>query len=236
MNGMLKHLPSICIIFSITLSFSLFLPQATVSEYTIYTRMTEIVLPPELIYRENYPKWTFFEFEYTFEIINPSGRILYIYTSTTCLVFVTGNLSFENEQYFGQVRGGPSLCGDAFTNHTINPGITEGILTFTFSVNDTLEALPNGNYTVWIFLAEYEEQHNYHHFTSEIAVNGSDIQITHNGANTTFTFPEEEPNTDTNNEDNERQTFTISYSYTYLIVLLLVSSYLAFRKKRRKSL
>ena len=64
-------------------------------------------------------------------------------------------------------------------------------------MNDTLEALPDGNYTVWMHLDDYEEQHNYHHFTSEIAVNGSDILITHNGANKTFTFPEEPTPTST---------------------------------------
>ncbi len=191
MNEQFKHLLSICLIFLIFRSFLLFLPQATVSEYTIYTRMTEIVLPPELIYRGNYPNWTFFEFEYTLEIINPSGRILYIISHTTCLVFVTGNLSFENEQYFGQVRGGSSFCGDAFTNHTINPGITEGTLTFTLNVNDTLDVLPNGNFAVWIILDDSEEQHNYYNFASQSIVNGSDIQITHTGANTNFTFPEE---------------------------------------------
>ncbi len=205
MKGLFKYLPSIYLIFSFVFSFPLFLPQATVSEYIIYTRITEIVLPPELIYRENYPNLTFFELVYTFEIINPSGKILYIVTPTTCLFYVTGEISFENERYFSRV-GGPGPCGDAFTNHSIIPGFNEGTLTFELFVNDTLEALPNGNYTVWIFLAEYEEQHNYHNFTSEIAVNGSDIQITHNGANATFMFPED-------------PTPTTSLTYSYPVTL-----------------
>ncbi len=196
MSKLLRYLTAIYLIISVILSISLSLPLASVSEHTIYTRMTEIVLPPELIYRENYPNWTFFEFEYTLEIINPSGRMLYIISHSTCLVFETGNLSFENEQYFGQV-GGPLYCGSAFTNHTIYPGISEGTRTFELSVNDTLVVLPNGYFVVWIDLDDSEEQHNYHHFTSEIAVNGSDILITHNGANTTFTFPEEPTPTST---------------------------------------
>ncbi|MCG3216613.1 MAG: hypothetical protein KAS63_07805 [Candidatus Heimdallarchaeota archaeon] len=219
MKGLFKHLPSIYLIFSFVLSFPLLLPQATVSEYTIYTRITEIVLPPELIYKENYPNWTFFEFDYSLEIINPSGRMLYIFSHSTCLVFVDGNLSFENEQYIGQVVG-PYYCGAAFTNHTINPGITKGTLTFTLEVNDTLEDPPNGNYTVWNFLDDSEEQHNYHHFTSEIAVNGSDIQITHNGANATFLFPEEPtPTTDLS------YSFLVTLSVGLLVIFLIRKRY-----------
>lgn len=196
MNKLLRHLTEIYLIISVILSISLSLPLASVSEHTIYTRMTEIVLPLEITYREPYPNWTFFEFECSFEIINPSDRTLYILTPNTCLVFIFGNLSFENEQYVGHV-GGPNALMPLFTNHTINPGITEGTLPFTLNVNDTLEALPDGNYTVWMHLDDHEEQHNYNHFTSEIAVNGSDILITHNGANTTFTFPEETTPTST---------------------------------------
>lgn len=190
MKRLLRFFTAIYLIISIVLPFSLPLSCATTSEHTIYTRMTEIVLLPTIVYRENYPNSTFFEFEYSFEIINTSGKFLYILSHTTCLVFVSGNLSFENEQYVGQV-GGTGPCGAAFTNHTIDPGIAEGTLIIDLEVNDTLEALPNGNYSVWIFLDDSEERHNYHNFTSEIAVNGSDIQITHNGANETFTFPEE---------------------------------------------
>ncbi|MCK4971815.1 MAG: hypothetical protein KAS52_00710, partial [Candidatus Heimdallarchaeota archaeon] len=190
MNRLIKYLLSICLTISILISSPLFSSYADVSEYTIYTRMTEIVLPPTIVYRENYPNSTFFEFEYSFEIINPYGKFLYILSHTTCLVFVSGNLSFENEQYVGQV-GGNGPCGAAFTNHTIDPGITESASMFHLFVNDTLEALPDGNFTVWIFLDDSEDQHTYINFTSEIAVNGSDIQIIHNGANETFTFPEE---------------------------------------------
>ncbi|GAH25368.1 unnamed protein product, partial [marine sediment metagenome] len=129
----------------------MFYPHADVSEYTIYTRMTEIVVPPELVFRVYRPNTTLFKFEYSFEIINPSGRVLYILTLHTCLVFVYGNLSFENEHYTGQVWG-PSYLLPAVTNHTINPGITEGISIFNMEVNDTLEALPNGNFTVWMYL------------------------------------------------------------------------------------
>ncbi len=190
MKKLFKYLLYVCFIILVVFSSPLFYPYAAVSEYTIYTRMTEIVVPPEVVYKVYSPNTTFFEFEYNFEIINPSGRILYIISHTTCLVFVYGNLSFENEQYIGQVWGS-SIGGNAFTNHTIDPGITEGMLIFHMEVNDTLEALPNGNFTVWMYLDDSEERHNYINFTSEIAVNGTDIQITHNGANETFTFPEE---------------------------------------------
>ncbi|MHA1552216.1 MAG: hypothetical protein ACTSQC_09755 [Candidatus Heimdallarchaeaceae archaeon] len=190
MRKLFKYLLSVCFIILFSFCSTLFLPHAAISEYTIYTRMTEIVVPPELVYRENYPNWTFFEFEYSYEIINPSGKTLYIMSRNTNLVFISGNLSFENEQYAGQVWG-PSTIAPAGTNHTINPGITEGTGIINMEVNDTLEALPNGNFTVWMNLDDYEERHNYQNFTSEIAVNGSVIQITHNGANETFIFPEE---------------------------------------------
>lgn len=190
MKRLLRFFTAIYLIISIVLPFSLPLSCATTSEYTIYTRMTDIVVPPELVYRENYPNWTFFEFEYSYEIINPSGKTLYIISPNTNLVFISGNLSFENEQYAGQVWG-PSTLAPAGTNHTINPGITEGTGIINMEVDDTLEALPNGNYSIWIYLDDSEERHNYHNFTSEIAVNGSVIQITNNGANETFTFLEE---------------------------------------------
>ncbi|MHA1419068.1 MAG: hypothetical protein ACTSPO_08840, partial [Candidatus Heimdallarchaeaceae archaeon] len=190
MRKLYIYLLSVCFIILVIFHSPLFYPYADVSEYTIYTRMTEIVVPPEVVYRENYPNTTFFEFEYSYEIINPSGKTLYILTLNTCLVFVSGNLSFENEQYIGQVWG-PSYLAPMGTNHTINPGITEGRSPINMEVNDTLEALPNGNYTVWMYLGDYEERHNYINFTSEIVVNGSNIQITHNGVNETFTFPEE---------------------------------------------
>ncbi|MHA1346154.1 MAG: hypothetical protein ACTSO3_07170 [Candidatus Heimdallarchaeaceae archaeon] len=190
MKKLFKYLLSFCFIILVIFHSPLFYPYADVSEYTIYTRMTEIVVPPELVFKIYLPNTTLFKFEYSFEIINPSGRVLYILTLHTCLVFVYGNLSFENEQYTGQVWG-PSYLLPAVTNHTINPGITEGTSIFNMEVNDTLEALPNGNFTVWMYLGDYEEQHNYINFTSEIAVNGSVIQITNNGANETFTFPEE---------------------------------------------
>jgi len=190
MKRLLRFFTAIYLIISIVLPFSLPLSCATTSEHTIYTRMTEIVVPPTIDYRENYSNWTFFKFEYSYEIINPSGKTLYILTLHTCLVFVYGNLSFENEHYIGQVWG-PSYLLPAVTNHTLNPGIAEGMSIFNMEVNDTLEALPNGNFTVWMYLGDYEEQHNYINFTSEIVVNGSVIQITHNGANETFTFPED---------------------------------------------
>ena len=190
MKKMFKYLPFVCFIISIILSSPLLCPYAAISEYTIYTRMTEIVLPPELVDKEYALDWTYFEFEYTFEIINPSGRILYIMSHNTNLIFTCGNLSFENEQYIGDIWGPSALC-PAFTNHTIDPGITEGKSIINLSVTDTLEALPNGNFTVWMILDDSEERHNYYNFTSEIAVNGTDIRITHNGANETFTFPEE---------------------------------------------
>jgi len=222
MKGLVKNLPSIVLMLLIILSSSLSLHQATVSEYTIYTRITEIVLPTELVYRESYPNWTFFEFDYTLEIINPSGRILYIVSHTTCLVFMRGNVSLDNKHYSGHI-GGTKFCGDAFTNHTIIPGISAGTLTSEISVNDTLTILPNGNYTVWISLDDSEEKHSYYNFTSEIIVNGSEIQIIHNGANATFTFPEE-------------PSPTTEISYSFLVTLyagILVSYYN--RKRNSKS-
>ena len=219
MKKLLKYLLSVCFIILAIFHSPLFYPYAAVSEYTIYTRMTDIVLPPTIVYWENYPNTTFFEFEYSFEIINPSGKALYILSHTTCLVFVNANLSFENKQHIGQAWG-PSACGDAFTNHTINPGITEGTLMINLSVNDTLEALPDGNFTIWMFLDDSEERHNYHNFTSEIAVNGSDIQITHNGANETFTFPEEPTPTPT-----QTYCFVASTMFGILVFTLIRKKY-----------
>jgi hypothetical protein len=219
MRKLFKYLLSVCFIILVSFCSTLFLPHAAISEYTIYTRMTDIVVPPELVFKEYRPNTTLFEFEYSFEIINPSGKTLYIISHTTCLVFIFGNLSFENEQYVGQVWG-PSSCGNAFTNHTFNPGITEGTLIINMEVNDTLNALPNGNYTVWMFLDDSEERHNYHNFTSEIAVNGSDILITHNGDNATFIFPEE-------------PTPTSNLPYSTLVTLLIGLLVIIFIKKRK---
>ncbi len=221
MKKMFKYLPFVCFIISIILSFPLLYPYAAISEYTIYTRMTEIVLPPELVDKEYALDWTFFEFEYAFEIINPSGRILYIMSHNTNLIFTCGNLSFESEQYIGDIWGPSALC-PAFTNHTIDPGITEGKSIIHLSVNDTLEALPNGNFTVWMILDDSEERHNYINFTSEIAVNGSNIQITHNGANETFTFPEE-------------PTPTSNLPYSNLATLLIGLLVIILIKKRKRS-
>ena len=190
MKGIQKHHLLLCFFFTLFLSSNLLFPQAAISGYTIFTRMTEIELPPNLIYRGSNPTHTFFEFWCTLEIINPSGKNLYIYTPSTCLVFFHGSLSFENEQYEGFVWG-PHLCGSSFTNHSIEPGINEGTLKFELSVNDTLEALPNGNFSVRIFFDDYLHEHSYKHFPSTIAVNGSDVQITHTGANETFVFPTE---------------------------------------------
>ncbi len=229
MKKLYKYILSVCCIILAIFHSPLFYPYAAISEYTIYTRMTEIVVPPTIDYRENYPNWTFFEFECTFEIINPSGKALYILSHTTCLVFVFGNLSFENEQYVGQV-GGTGPCGAAFTNHTIDSGIAEGTLTIDLEVNDTLNALPNGNYTIWIFLDDSEERHNYHNFTSEIAVNGSDIQVTHNGANETFTFPEEPTPTPT-----QTYFFVASTMFGILVFTLIRKKYrLHCSKEHRK--
>ncbi len=163
--------------------------QAVDSGYTIYTRITNIDLPPSLIFYGSYPNHTFFEFWYTAEIINPSEKNLYIMTPTTCLTFINENLSFENESYDGFVWGDPKLCGQSITNHTIEPGILEGQLTFELSVNDTLKTLPNGNFTVWIQFHDYLEEHEYIYFKSTIAVNDSNITITHEGADVIFTFP-----------------------------------------------
>jgi hypothetical protein len=226
MKKLLKYLQSVCFIILVILSSTLLYPLAAVSEYTIYTRMTEIVVPPELVFRVYRPNTTLFKFDYSFEIINPSGRVLYIISHTTCLVFISGNLLFDNEHYVGQVWG-PSICGNAFTNHTINPGITEGTLIISLEVNDTLEALPNGNYTIWNILDDSEERHNYINFTSEIAVNGSDIQITHNGANETFTFPEEPTPTPT-----QTYFFVASTMFGILVFTLIRKRYRLHYSKR----
>lgn len=228
MKKLYKYLQSVCFIILVIFHSPLFYPYAAISEYTIYTRMTEIVVPPTIDYRENYPNWTFFEFEYSFEIINPSGKTLYIMSPNTNLVFVSGNLSFENEQYIGQVWG-PSTLAPAGTNHTIDPGITEGMSIFNMEVNDTLNALPNGNFTVWMNLDDYEERHNYHNFTSEIAVNGSDIQITHNGANETFTFPEEPTPTPT-----QTYFFVVSTMFGILVFTLIRKQYRIHCSKEHK--
>ncbi len=226
MRKLYKYLQSVCFIILVIFHSPLFYPYAAISEYTIYTRMTEIVVPPAIDYRENYPNTTFFEFEYSFEIINPSGKTLYIISHTTCLVFISGNLSFENEHYIGHVCG-PSICGNMFTNHTINPGITEGTLIINLEVNDTLEALPNGNYTIWNILDDSEERHNYHNFTSEIAVNGSNIKITHNGANETFTFPEEPTPTPT-----QAYFFVASLMFGILVFTIIRKQYRSHCSKR----
>lgn len=52
-------------------------------------------------------------------------------------------------------------------------------------------------------------------------------------------FPTEETNTDTNGEedntpDEENKTFTIKYSYVYFIAILLISSFITYKKKNRK--
>ena len=226
MKKLYKYLQSVCFIILVILSSTLFFPYAAISEYTIYTRMTVIVVPPEVVYKEYSPNTTFFEFEYSFEIINPSGKTLYIISHNTCLIFISGNLSFENENYIGHVWGPSALC-PAFTNHTINPGITEGKSLINLSVNDTLEALPNGNFTVWMYLDDSEEQHNYINFTSEIAVNGSDIQITHNGANETFTFPEEPTPTPT-----QAYFFVASLMFGILVFTIIRKQYRSHCSKR----
>ncbi len=215
MRKLFKYLLSVCYIILVSFCSTLFCSHAAISEYTIYTRMTDIVVPPELVYRENYANTTFYEFEYSFEIINPSGKTLYILTLHTCLVFISGNLSFENEHYIGQVWG-PNYLLPAGTNHTIKPGITEGMSIFNMEVNDTLNALPNGNFTVWMYLGDYEEQHNYINFTSEIVVHGSVIQVTHNGANETFTFPEEPTPTPT-----QSYFFLTSLMFGILVITLI---------------
>ena len=116
---------------------------------------------------------------------------------------------------------GPNYLLPAGTNHTINPGITEGGAMFNMDVNDTLDALPNGNFTVWMCIDDYEDWHNYHIFTSEIKVNGTEIQITHNGANETFTFPEEPTPT------------LIHSSYFSASLLLGMLIFTLFRKRNR---
>lgn len=197
MKGILKHLSLSFLFFSVLLSSILILTQSSVSGFTIYTRITSIELPPEVLFRENYPNHTFFEFWCTLEIINPSGQTLYIYTSTTCLVFIACDLSFEFEYYDGFVWGPSRNCGNLFTNHSIIPGIARGNLPFELAVNDTLDSLPDGNYTIWFFLGDYLEEHYYTNFPSIITVNGTEISITHTGANETFVFPTETPTTPT---------------------------------------
>jgi len=188
MKGTLKHLSLLCFFFSFLLASNFFFIQASISNFTIYTRITGIDFPPSLIYKIYYPNQTFFEFESSIEIINPSGQTLYILSHTTCLVFTFGNLLFEDENYEGSV-GGPYICGNMFTNHTIEPGISEGRMTFDLSVNNTLDSLPSGNFTIWIHLDDSLGEHNYVHFSSIISVNGTAIHVTHTGANETFTFP-----------------------------------------------
>ncbi len=65
----------------------------------------------------------------------------------------------------------------------------EGYISFELSVNDTLENLPNGNFTVWLHLADYLDEHDYVHFKSTIAVKDSNITITHEGEDIIFTLP-----------------------------------------------
>ncbi|MCE7740073.1 MAG: hypothetical protein KAU62_01560 [Candidatus Heimdallarchaeota archaeon] len=210
MKVLVKQILVFSLICTVMLSNHMFSSEANTSENIIYTRITDVFLPPKLSYRVNYPNWTFFEFEGTCEIINPSGRILYILTSHMNLVFITGNLSFENEQYFGNLWG-PSALMDMFENHTINPGISEEFIVFTLSVNDTLVSLPNGNFTARIYIDDCIGKHNYHHFPSIISVNDSDIHMNHTGAYTTFTFPEE-----------PSQTTILSYYFLVTLPLCLI--------------
>ncbi len=184
-----KNLISFCFVSPLILTYIVSFTQASTSGYTIYTRITDITLPPEIVEKTFFPNHTAFEFDYTGEIINPTGIDLFIWTPTTCLVHNTGNITFENEQNDGHILGGETLCGQAFTQHKIPPGISEGTLPLYISINGTVETLPNGNYSVWIVIPDCEDQHDYVHYPSIISVSNSNIVTTHTGANMTFTFP-----------------------------------------------
>jgi len=176
------------ILFSVIFSLVSSQIHAGSSGYTIYTRITKIDLPPTLVFRENYPNQTFFAFEGLADIINPCEKNLYIGSSTTCLVFYQADLAFENDSYSGLIWG-PSLCGQAFTNHTIEPGINEGYIFFELSVNETLQNLPNGNFTIRLHLEDYHGLHDYVHFNSTITVNDSNITMSYEGRDAIFTCP-----------------------------------------------
>ncbi len=196
MKGARKQITSCCVFVFIFLSSHLLFTQAALSGYTIFSRISLINLPPTIIYRENYPNQTLFEFDGTLEIINNYTQTLSITSSTTCLVFYTGILSFENETLSGTIRG-PELCGNAFTTHYFDPGITEGYVRFKISVNNTLSSLPDGNFTIWTIFDDSSGEHSYIHYPSIIQVNGSDINVVHTGANENFTFPIETSSTPT---------------------------------------
>ena len=205
----------ICIIILFT---PYFYCESIASEDLIYTRITEIPLPPDIKHITSDYNWTYFEFEGSCEIINPSGRILYISTINFHLISVNGYVSFENKTYTGNL-GGPRYIQPAGNTHAINPGISEWYYEFDLSVNDTLDSLPNGNFTARIHFDDYLGEHNYHHFPSLITVNGSEIEIEHTGANATFTFPEIPPPTTTSYG-------SVVYLLFCMIIILLV--------KRRK--
>ena len=184
-----KNLLSFIFISSLMLSYIVSSSLVSTYNHTIYTRITDISLPPVIVEKTFFPNHTAFEFQYTAEIINPSGIDLFIRTPTTCLVHNTGNITFENEQNDGRIIGGELFCGQAFTEHKIPPGITEGNLPLYISINGTVEALPNGDYTVWIVIPDCEDFHEYVNYPSIISVLGSNITVNHTGANETFSFP-----------------------------------------------
>ncbi|MCE7742543.1 MAG: hypothetical protein GOP50_08780 [Candidatus Heimdallarchaeota archaeon] len=189
MRRLFRRILSLCLTFLVILSLFIPLFQASYSGYTIYTRINNIDFPPHKSPMTFFPNHTLFEFDYSLELINPSGIVLFIRTPSTCLIFNSGNITFEDDQHEGYILSGNIECGAAFTNHEIPPGITDVSFRFYISINGTLESLPYGNYTISIAIPDYLEEHEYVHYPSTIYYSNSNLEILHKGENETFTFP-----------------------------------------------